>query len=90
MSLNFGPHDCELAFLGNLLHQAALYSKAKIEAIPLDASTDDEFDMIDAVSAPAFAIAEQIASLPSYGPQGAEIKARAVSWIEGSYWRNGA
>ncbi|MER8993525.1 hypothetical protein [Mesorhizobium sp. M0678] len=73
-------------FLGMLLQQAMLYSKAKIDALPDDISVDEEFAAIDAASAPAFAIAETISSLPAQSKTEIRIKATAAAWIDGTYW----
>ncbi|MER9212389.1 hypothetical protein NKI54_09975 [Mesorhizobium sp. M0663] len=73
-------------FLGILLHQAMTYSKAKIDALPEDISVDEEFAAIDAASAPAFAIAETISSLPAQSETEIRIKATAAAWIDGTYW----
>ncbi|MCZ8547166.1 hypothetical protein OOJ09_23500 [Mesorhizobium qingshengii] len=78
----------EMNFLGILLQQAMLYSKAKIDALPDDISVDDEFAAIDAASAPAFAIAQTISSLPAQSETEIRIKATAAAWIEGTYWTN--
>ncbi|TIM82074.1 hypothetical protein [Mesorhizobium sp.] len=76
----------EMNFLGILLQQAMLYSKAKIDALPDDVSVDDECGMIEAASAPAFALAETILSLPARSENEIRIKATATAWIEGTYW----
>ncbi|RWO16883.1 MAG: hypothetical protein EOS08_27925 [Mesorhizobium sp.] len=73
-------------FLGILLQQAMLYSKAKIDALPDDMSVDDEFAAIDAASAPAFAIAQTISSLPAESETEIRIKATAAAWMDGTYW----
>lgn len=76
----------EMNFLGILLQQAMTYSKAKIDALPDDITVDDEFAMIDAASAPAFAIAQTISSLPARSETEIRIKATAAAWIDGTYW----
>ncbi|RVD16969.1 hypothetical protein [Mesorhizobium sp. M4B.F.Ca.ET.017.02.2.1] len=76
----------EMNFLGILLQQAMMYSKAKIDALPDDISVDDEFAAIDAASAPAFAIANTISSLPAQSETEIRIKATAAAWIDGTYW----
>ncbi|ESZ17720.1 hypothetical protein X735_11195 [Mesorhizobium sp. L2C085B000] len=78
----------EMNFLGILLQQAMMYSKAKIDALPDDITVDDEFAVIDAASAPAFAIAQTISSLPAQSETEIRIKATAAAWIEGTYWTN--
>jgi hypothetical protein len=78
----------EMNFLGILLQQAMQYSKAKIDALPDDIPVDDEFAAIDAASAPAFAIAQTISSLPAQSETEIRIKATAAAWIEGTYWTN--
>ncbi|RWB23899.1 MAG: hypothetical protein EOQ41_29590 [Mesorhizobium sp.] len=86
MDNNCITFDGEVNFLGILLQQAALYSRAKIDALPEDISIDDECAAIDAASAPAFAIAETISLLPARSKTEIRIKATAAAWIDGTYW----
>ncbi len=76
----------ELANLAGLLHQAATYARVKIDAIPADASLEEECAIIEAVIIPAEAIAELIVTLPAQGRHDFEAKARAQSWLDGRYW----
>lgn len=76
----------EMNFLGILLQQAMIYSKAKIDALPEDIDVDDECAAIEAASAPAFAIAQTISFLPAQSETETRIKATAAAWIEGTYW----
>ncbi|RUW24652.1 hypothetical protein [Mesorhizobium sp. M4B.F.Ca.ET.013.02.1.1] len=76
----------EMNFLGILLQQAMMYSKAKIDALPEDIDVDDECAAIEAASAPAFAIAQTISSLPAKSETENRIKATATAWMDGTYW----
>ncbi|TGV61664.1 hypothetical protein EN784_04655 [bacterium M00.F.Ca.ET.141.01.1.1] len=76
----------EMNFLGILLQQAMMYSKAKTDALPEGISVDDECAAINAASAPAFALAETISLLPAHSETEIRIKATAAAWIEGTYW----
>ncbi|WP_095802514.1 hypothetical protein [Mesorhizobium sp. WSM3866] len=76
----------EMNFLGILLQQAMMYSKAKIDALPEDIDVDDECAAIEAASAPAFAIAQTISSLPAKSETENRIKATAAAWMDGTYW----
>ncbi|RUU85466.1 hypothetical protein EOB59_31945 [Mesorhizobium sp. M7A.F.Ca.MR.176.00.0.0] len=88
MISNSPVFEGEMNFLGILLQQAMMYSRAKIDALPDDISVDDEFAAIDAASAPAFAIAQTISSLPARTETESRIKATAAAWIEGNYWQD--
>ncbi|MDX0318410.1 hypothetical protein NKY68_18040 [Sinorhizobium meliloti] len=75
-----------LASLKLSLHQAALRATEAIDAIPADASVDDELQIIEAASAEANDIAAWIASLQVEGKRAEKIKARAQAWLDGTYW----
>ncbi|RVD11641.1 hypothetical protein EN753_01610 [Mesorhizobium sp. M2A.F.Ca.ET.029.05.1.1] len=81
-----GIFEGEMNFLGILLQQAMMYSKAKIDALPEDIDVDDECAAIEAASAPAFAIAQTISSLPAKSETENRIKATAAAWMDGTYW----
>ncbi|MER9450118.1 hypothetical protein [Mesorhizobium sp. M0254] len=88
MISNSPVFEGEMNFLGILLQQAMMYSKAKIDALPEGIEVDDECAAIEAASAPAFAIAETISSLPARSETEIRIKNTASAWIEGTYWQD--
>ncbi|ARS70120.1 hypothetical protein [Sinorhizobium meliloti] len=83
---NLLQHDGELILLGRFLDKVASEAEANIDAIPAEASVDDECAMIDAASMPVYVIAEHIVALAAQGKRGEAIKVRAQAWLDGTYW----
>ena len=75
--------DAPVNLLGTVLHNAALASRAIIDAIPEDASVYDEADTIAVATAPVDALARLILTVSSKNDV---ARARAYAWMEGNYW----
>jgi hypothetical protein len=72
----------ELEFLGGLLHQTTIYAQAQIDALPADMDVTEEMETIEAVIAPAYAIAERMIALPAKSHLDRQAKAKAQALIE--------
>jgi len=67
------------------LHQAVLACRSAIDAIPLDAGIDQEFEAISRATRIADRVARRI--LLARGlPRFSMPKVRAAAWLEGDYW----
>lgn len=86
MSANMDKTDAFLISLGAALHQAALTSKAIIDAIPENASIGDEVNSIESAISSADAIARQIMRTSSLSSAAYSIASRACAWLDGDYW----
>lgn len=76
----------DLEFLASLLDQAARYAQEKINAIPESVGVEEEMTEIEAIIAPAAAIADYMVALPVIGTADDAAKARAQAWLDGRYW----
>lgn len=69
--------------IGDVLHRAALESKAAVDAIPLDTDVADEMAAIEAATAPVDLLAKLILQTPNSSKS---VKSRAQAWMDGHYW----
>lgn len=86
MTISINQADELLILLGNLLQQAALASQAVIDAIPADASIDEEASVIEVAIAPVDGLARLILRSPHKRRESKAVIARARAWMEGNYW----
>ena len=77
----------DIIALGAALRAAAVVSEAAMTAIPAGTDVRTEGELIDAAAAPVFAIAEQILAIPASNKNELAVKARAVAWMDGCYWK---
>lgn len=77
----------DIIALGAALRAAAVVSEAAVTAIPAGTDVRTEGALIETYSAPVFAIAEQILAIPASNKDELAIKARAVAWMDGCYWK---
>lgn len=86
MAISIHQADELLISLGNLLQHAALASQAVIDAIPEDASIDEEANVIEVAIAPVDELARLILRIPHKKRESKAVMARARAWMEGNYW----
>jgi hypothetical protein len=75
--------DTKIIVMGGVLEWLLKTIEERVAALPDEMGADEEFDLLDALSAPAWALAEQVAVCPAFTDQGREFKARAERWIDG-------
>lgn len=90
MRANINQAKFSVVSLGAVLHQAALASRAIIDAIPDDVSIDDEMSLIAGAIAPVDRIAWMILNTPSLNDEAEEITSRACAWLDDQYWKEAA
>lgn len=77
----------EFKKLWNDFHSAALEARSAVEMIPEDIDVNEECRLIDLASAKAVELAQRIVELSATLAGEFEIKEKAQSYLDGTYWK---